>query len=295
MSAVVSKSIFITGAARSGTTIMGNLIYSFKDVEYLYEPPMLFSLIPIIDQMNTQDWRLLFETYLFEDFLVDAIAGRRINLNLHDNSCIYHAKADEEVKRRLSRFVPKQDAYHIARRRRVVVKMPDILPFIGRIIDFYPDIQLLVTVRRPETVIASLLKRNWFSDETLRESVMIWPSKEGFEMTVPSWLPEELIQQWFVSSEVERCCLYYLIMYESVVSLASCLVVDYDLFVENPNKMMDHISSSLKLDYGTKTTSILSSVAYQSSSSHFDMDTIPVKMRNKLLDIYEQCKVRSLV
>ena len=42
---VLDKMVIIGGSARSGTTIIGKLIHSLKNIEYQFEPPMLVSLL----------------------------------------------------------------------------------------------------------------------------------------------------------------------------------------------------------------------------------------------------------
>ena len=104
ISRLVGRSVVVTGTTRSGTTMMGSLIHSMRGMEYAFEPPLLVSLLPLIDQVDEGVWRLLFETYLFEDFLMEAITGRRLNLNRHDDSCVLVAKAEEDVRSRMQQM-----------------------------------------------------------------------------------------------------------------------------------------------------------------------------------------------
>ena len=60
-----NECIVITGCARSGTTILSKIIHSFSNVELSFEPPMLFSLFPLINKLSQNDWKLLYETYLY--------------------------------------------------------------------------------------------------------------------------------------------------------------------------------------------------------------------------------------
>ena len=53
---------------------------------------------------------VLCDTYLFEDFLMEVVAGRRLNLNRNDDSCVFVAKPKQEVSRRLERSHPRPQA-----------------------------------------------------------------------------------------------------------------------------------------------------------------------------------------
>ena len=79
---------------------MGKVLHSFQSVEYTFEPPTLFSLFSLLPRLDEVEWKLLYETYLYEDFFVNAIAGRNLNLNRNDDSCVYNAKAEAEVDAR---------------------------------------------------------------------------------------------------------------------------------------------------------------------------------------------------
>ena len=120
----VSNAILISGSARSGTTIMGKVIHSFDGIEYTYEPPLLFSLFPLINQLAEQDWRLLYETYLYEEFMLNSLAGRAINCNRKDDSSIYNVKSESEVASRLQSTLSKNEAEILAKNRTIAYKMP---------------------------------------------------------------------------------------------------------------------------------------------------------------------------
>ena len=69
VSKIVNKSIHIVGATRSGTTLFETLVSSLKNVECFDEPPMLRVLLPMIKELPRQEFKLLFNSYLFEERL----------------------------------------------------------------------------------------------------------------------------------------------------------------------------------------------------------------------------------
>lgn len=287
ISTIIGKSLMITGAARSGTTLMGKLIYSLSNVELLYEPPLLVSLIPHVQSLSKNVWCLLFETYLFEDFLIDTIAGRRININRHDNSSIFNAKSEREVEERLARSIRKQEAFGVALTRKIAFKLPGVLPFMGTIGGYYPDMKILIMLRRPGTVIVSLLRHGWFSDLSLSELVRVWPCRSDGVRQVPYWVPDKTVDGWLGASEIERCGMYYEFMYETLSSLTRYIVVDYDHLVADPDGVFGKIVQRLGLEYGEKTASIVQSIRYQETSSQFDLGQLPEKLRARVCEIYE--------
>ena len=49
---ILNNLIWITGCARSGTTILGKILSTLKNVEYGFEPELLFGLLPKIHKFN---------------------------------------------------------------------------------------------------------------------------------------------------------------------------------------------------------------------------------------------------
>ena len=295
ISGLVARSVLITGVARSGTTLMGTLMYSLENVEYIFEPPLLTSLVPAIDEVSTKTWRLLFETYLFEDFLIGAVAGRRINTNRHDDSCIYNAKSEEEVQDRLSHSMGKDEAFRTALTKRIALKLPSVLPRVTKLRSLYPEMQVLIMLRRPEAVLSSMLRKNWLSDRRLRAGTVFWPSREGYELCVPYWVPEASISGWLEASEIDRCCMFYAAMYESISgSSEGSIIADYDRFLLDPTRCFQAIAERLNLNFGARTLTILDGVGLQESSSALDMKLVNSEMRTKLTGVYESLRAKSI-
>ena len=49
---ILNNLIWVTGCARSGTTILGKILSTLKNVEYGYEPEFLFGLLPKIHKLH---------------------------------------------------------------------------------------------------------------------------------------------------------------------------------------------------------------------------------------------------
>ena len=109
--------IIISGCARSGTTILGKIISSFKNIEYSFEPPTIASLLALISTLPKKEWKFLYETYLYEELLLNSLAGRGINCNRADDSSIYKVKSEKIINDRLKNSLRKKDAEKIADKR----------------------------------------------------------------------------------------------------------------------------------------------------------------------------------
>ena len=253
----VDNAILISGSARSGTTIMGKVVHSMEGVEYSFEPPVLCTLIPLIKSLKKSEWKLLYETYLYEEFFINPICGRNINCNVSDNSSIYKVKADKDITSRLDRSISKNSAEKIGNDKIIAYKMPDITPFLSRMIDYYPDTRLILMRRGAIETINSILQKGWFSDSGLSTN-MIWPFLTTESVHVPYWVNERDVDLWLSMDEINRCAYYYIRVNQLVPDNA--IVVNYENLVSQPLKVVRDLANLLELNFGSKTSDIVSSI-----------------------------------
>lgn len=278
---LINNAILITGAARSGTTITEKIIHSFHNVECIHEPPLLFSLIPMIDEMSPSHWDLLFKTYLFEDFFVGAKSGRRLNFNTHDDSSIIKVKSSETIQNRLTRSWPKGTIIESISDEIIAFKMPDISPFIPEILRRFPNMRVITTRRDYRTTISSLLNKKWFCEEAL-ESEKIWPYKQLKKFKIPFWVADSDVVDWIDMSEIERCAYYFITMNENIQSLNHCHEVWYEDLVIDPNFIVNDLCKFLNCQKTESTQKILDSVSVQETTQIADLSSLNVQIRCKL-------------
>ena len=48
----INESILISGCGRSGTTIVGKLLHSFDNVDYFFEPPLTYTILPLLGKIS---------------------------------------------------------------------------------------------------------------------------------------------------------------------------------------------------------------------------------------------------
>jgi hypothetical protein len=256
----VNNAILLTGCARNGTTIMGKIIHSFELVEHVHEPPMLFSLVPLIDKMPREIWKLLYETYLYEEFLINAVSGRAINCNKSDDSSIYRVKTFEDVERRLEKTIRKNEAEKKASECVIFYKMPDIVPFVPKICEYYPGLTVVIMKRDAVGVLNSIIAKGWFSQEN-EDKNLVWPFKRYRGSKVPFWVDENDMDLWISLSEIDRCAYYYIRSNAAMHRIPSRIEISYEQFVGNPERIVLNVSKILKLTFGKKTRDIIRSVS----------------------------------
>jgi len=251
---------FLTGPARSGTTLMGRILHSCQDVEYQFEPPMIAALLPLVGEMETWRFRLLWEALVYEDILMGQVTGRGFNLNPNDDSCIYGDLDPGEVQERLDRVWRKQEAVEAARGRRLVVKFPDVTPFLPALKALYPGMQVVSMVRGAQSVINSLLRKEWLTDDNLGRRALIWPSRSEVGLTLPFWLEREDEERWRTMPPVGRAALYYCRVMEPLLEWDEVVTVSYDRLVAEPEATVTRLCKSLGIEPTGKTLAVLGTV-----------------------------------
>ena len=254
------EAIVVTGVARSGTTIMGKLLHSMEGIEYVNEPAMLYSLISLIDRLDRDLWELLYETYLFEEFFFNALAGRALNFNLEDETSIYKVKDEGWIRQRLSRSLRKRDADKEIEQSRIAYKMTDIVPFIPRIQEYYPHTQIIMMLREANEVFHSIMERQWFSDEMLRTKNVVWPNCFVNGMRIPYWVLPADYDYWLQADELHRTAYYYVRAHEGMDKLKNLKIVRYEELVTQPKSVIFDVAETLGLKFGPKTPDLIAQV-----------------------------------
>ena len=255
---IAEKAIVVTGAGRSGTTILGNIIHSLDTVEYIFEPPMLISLFEVLPQLQKDCWKLLYETYLYEEFLMGSLAGRNINRNQNDDSCIDKVKDANEIAKRLEVGHRKLSLVEIAQSSVVAYKL---LNLNGRIRDLklaYPETKTVFITRNAADVIASTLKKKWFADETLKNGFVNWPFIFYKNTHIPTFVKPDDFDLWIGMDEINRCAYYYIASHEDVD--VNTYIVRYEDFIADAEKIISKLSRNLGLNMSSRARELCASV-----------------------------------
>lgn len=257
--AVIESAVVITGGGRSGTTILGKLIHTFSNVEYAFEPPMLVALFALLDQLPEPTWKFLYEAYLAEEFLSNAVAGRTINTNRADDSSIHAVKSEVEIEERLSRSWSKQEIMEKVGNKTVSYKLPNIVPFLQQFMSYYPDARVIAIQRAAVDCINSLLIKSWFKNDGA-QAATAWPFRQVGTWRVPYWVRSGDEEMWCELTELDRCAYYYLLMSDVPPQGPRVMHLRYADFVSHPADTSEHLAQWLGVEEGSRTREVLASI-----------------------------------
>jgi hypothetical protein len=256
----VNNAILISGSARSGTTVLGKIIHSLEGVEYVYEPPVLYGLFPLINDLPADQWQMLYETYLYEEHFMNAIAGRSINCNTSDDSSIYRVKSKSDIQERLAVSTSKKQAEKLAKAKTIAYKMPDIVAYIPALQKYYPNTRVVIINRNATETINSLHQKKWFTNENARKN-LLWPFTTYNGIQIPFWVQKNDHQEWYEMNTIDRCAYYYLHIMRSTKIISNKIEVEYADLVQKPQEIISTLAQTLGLKFGAKTQDILATVA----------------------------------
>ena len=255
-----NKAVVITGGARNGTTILGKIVHSFENIEYSFEPPTLYSVFALMDQIDQNSWKLLYETYLYEEFFMNALAGRNLNCNLADDSSIFKVWPESKIKTRQKESLGKYAAEKNTKHKTIVYKIPDIVPFIPKLIEYYPNTRIITITRSAPEVINSLIQKSWFTDKTLTEENLNWPNSFSNSLRIPFWVEVKDHEAWCLMNELHRCAYYYIRMTEAIRKIDNQITIKYSDLVVDTFGVVKKLAQELDCEWGEKTKSIIDSV-----------------------------------
>ena len=172
--------IYITGAGRSGTTIMGKVLGSMRPAHYLFEPFMLRTLVDHGDFLDPDAFR----QNLFEDFLLPTIQCRSINWHKTDDTYWGNYMTHDDVQRAWNDLPRREDVIKYIKRERpyFIIKNPEAQPVMHELCEIFPGVQFVHMLRNGIDVVTSAMKQGWYTDEYCAyQGCSFWVDDEALE------------------------------------------------------------------------------------------------------------------
>lgn len=290
----VERFYLVTGAMRTGSTMVGRLLRSLKNFEVFHEPAVAYTLFPLIDALDSRHWKMLFTSCIFEDCLIGSLGGTALNMNRHNESFLFHSSTVSSYRKRVRHNNDHEALVELSKEKLVAIKIPEMMPYIERYKELFPDAKTLITLREPEGVIASLLVKGYFSDQRTYVLPKKWPNLVGPKGSfLPFWLKDNQVDRWLASSEADRCCLAYIAQYETYKKCLTDGIIDYDEFCNNPRKYFDGLAQANGWEYGGKTEELLSQVRPNQPADSSTRSLVSAELLAQARSLYQRIQESS--
>ena len=249
---ILENTIWITGCARSGTTILGKILSTLKSVEYAYEPEYLYTLLSKIHSFDKRNWLNLYNAYLIEELFFNLCNGRKTNLRKIDNSYIGHSLSSKDLKAKLKMNLSRMDFENFLKKneKNLVIKIPDIARNLIKLEKYYPKNKFIVTTRNNKSISNSIIKKKWFKNN--KNLPLIYKN--------PDLLGKNIYKKWLKLDEKEKAEEYIKQINRKCKKIKNKYIFDYENFIKNPNKEINNICKFLNLKKTIKTKEIIKTI-----------------------------------
>jgi hypothetical protein len=172
------KLLVITGAARSGTTILGKIIGSFENTHYIFEPHISILIPTLIEKkyLAEEQGGELLKALLFEELYLQMIHGRYVNFNEKDDSYIGNYVNPEDVKTRWKNLSRRKDAIADIENNDYVfsLKIPNVQPILPTIKKLFPKMKVIHVIRDGNDCVSSSIRREFYSQDYFNRRNIEW-------------------------------------------------------------------------------------------------------------------------
>lgn len=247
------NTIVVTGAPRSGTSLLGKLVSTLEGIEYHFEPPMVWGLSALLSMkaLSPEVASVLLQLHLHEDLLLESAHGRKANLRPGDDSLVLNSIHWPELLSRWQNIRNRDDAinYIADRKLRLAFKMPSVMDAIPFFDATLPESQFIVIMRDGRDVVKSIIKKRWLSDEGLKNNY--WPFKIVNGNKVPHLVEDSMVGEWVKMNEATRACYLWRRDAEFAIQaknsgLGNRLhILSYEELRQNPDAIMDELAQFL--------------------------------------------------
>jgi hypothetical protein len=213
--------------------------------------------------MNKDQWKHVYESYLYDDFFLNSIAGRYLNFKPMEDSCVFNIKSRTEVDEKLNSSAGRLHLESIADHYTIAYKVTDLVYYIQQLTDLYPGMKMVAIYRNFQDTVSSILEKKWFTDEAISIGS---PDPMNFRLIyknkrIPFWVKEDDYDFWINSDEINRST-YYFLATNRVLSknMDRCILVSYDNMVKNAQVFSAELAEALNVSKGDLTDKIVDSI-----------------------------------
>jgi len=246
--ALAGHTLFIMGAGRSGTTVLGQLIGSMRPVFYLFEPVLVRLFVPVLASNSKEDATALataFRAALYYDYFLPRVQGRRIDPNPKDMTYYKDYESDEMLSFQMG-FLNNTCAARSwvnAEQPIFALKLPELQPLAPTLATLIPDAKFIHIIRNGLDVVASCVRLGWYGDTWMDLVAVEWVDPAS---GAPFYMPEDVKSVWKDWNPATRAACVWRVTTQAGLDFCSnnpqAMVVFYEALREGPHRHTDALS-----------------------------------------------------
>lgn len=254
------NSLVITGAPRSGTSLLGKLVSTLDGIEYHFEPPMVWVLSALLSMkaLSPEVASVLLQIHLHEDLLLESAHGRKANLRPGDDSMVLNSIHWAELLSRWQNIRNRDDAIRFIsdKKLRLAFKTPSVIDAIPFFKEALPESVFIIIMRDGRDVVKSIIQKKWLSNEFLEDNY--WPYKTIDGNKATHLVGDSMVGEWAKMNEATRACYLWRRDAEFALQVKDgglgdrLHILSYEELRRDPGTNMEEIAKFLS----TKTTNL---------------------------------------
>ncbi len=266
--------IFAFGAARSGKTILAQIASSFNGVDHVdeYFPLLAISIAANNGQISPETFTSISKCMLSE--LQNASALLRFaNFRPKDASSIFKYKSKREILERVIRLNSRDESAQFVKDvdYKLWMTSTDLNNCSKLFQNTFPNSPRVLILRHPIEVASEVVRKKWFSDQTLLESKSNTPTIKHYshrlkvDLYLPWWLPEDEHSFWADSDEFTRALVYWKVMHsnyfnETKQEINFPTVITWNALLHTPRQVISKLEALLNKEATRKSYRIIKSI-----------------------------------
>lgn len=283
---LLNDTVMISGIPRSGTSLLGKVIGSFKNFEYEFEPPLVNYFNALLKNKTEISSGIIIDiltTYFVEDIIVNYLHGRKYNFRYQDDSCIFNMKSYREVMERLGNIENSAQALELLENSsiRFSFKSPGIFNVIPLLFDAYGNFKLVDIKRNLYSVVGSMVRKKWCSDEKLNDDYYntLSPYYDNSQLLLTYHIEDENEKSWKEKNEVERVVKLVINMSKNKLKTFEMIKekyddriyeIKYENLLKKPDKTVNKVSLFLNVEKTNKTLENINKIRDEETKYNFN-------------------------
>tara|TARA_B100000959_G_scaffold225037_1_gene239016 strand:- start:1968 stop:2957 length:990 start_codon:yes stop_codon:yes gene_type:complete len=305
------KKVIITGVCRSGKTLLGRILGTLKNVEYMDEP-WLATILPhflgnkLIDPQVAKDFMASYVEELFND----VILLRQTNFRPNDQSSIWDRKGIKELYERLINLHTRDDVRDYVRSKKptLILNLSLTNPFLFFLKESLPGCKIIHVIRNGLDVALEVEKKKWYSNERLRKPICngllyrIHKSNKFLGKYYIPWWVEKNDEEKFLKMNDFTKGLYFWRRYfelseNQIKDFKSAFPnqykeVRFEKILRNPMAVLDDLSGFFNTSITEQTNLVLSNINTEQLKTQrkYPLNRVPRDEKNKVKKLLTNLK-----
>jgi hypothetical protein len=280
-----SSLVFAFGAARSGKTTIARLAASFEGVNHVdeYWPLLAISIAANNDEISKETFSSISKCMISE-LQNDSALLRFANFRPKDASSIFKYKSKLEIFQRLVKLKSRDDSAKYIKDNNYILWMTctDLNICESHFRNTFKISPMILILRHPAEVASEIVKKKWFSDQTLLKPLFNTPSVKHYssrlksDLFLPWWLPRSEYEFWIDSNEFTRGLVYWKVMHNDHLidtgrTSKYSATITWNALVQSPELILPKLETILQKKSTNKTDKIIKSIRHY----NFKKFTVP--------------------